>query len=127
MVWREFVEAIRVMKLQYHKDVREHFDNLEKSPDSTFVYSLMDLRENTKDSEFESILNYLSYWREDKLLDEISSCKEDCCDDPLEPGAMVFFSMPPSFRYTVKATGDQFRSHEEDHYKAYVEYLRSKL
>jgi hypothetical protein len=66
MVWREFVEAIRVM-LQYHKDVREHFDNLEKSPDSTFVYSLMDLRENTEDSEFESILNYLSYWREDRF------------------------------------------------------------
>ena len=41
--------------------------------------------------------------------------------------AMVFFSMPPSFKYTVKATGEQFRSHEEDHYKAYVEYLRSKL
>ena len=60
MVWREFVEAIRVMKLQYHKDVREHFDNFEKSPDSTFVYSLMDRRENTKDSEFESIFNYLS-------------------------------------------------------------------
>ena len=67
MVWREFVEAIRVMKLQYHKDVREHFDNLEKSSDSTFVYSLMDLRENTEDSEFESILNYLSYWREDRF------------------------------------------------------------
>jgi hypothetical protein len=60
MVWSEFVEAIRVMKLQYHKDVREHFDNFEKSPDSTFVYSLMDRRENTKDSEFESIFNYLS-------------------------------------------------------------------
>ena len=75
----------------------------------------------------ESILNYLSYWREDKLLDELSNWKEDCRDDPLEPGATVFFSMPPSFRYTVKATGEQFRSHEEDHYKAYVEYLRSKL
>jgi hypothetical protein len=68
MVWREFVEAIRVMKLQYHKDAREHFDNLEKSPDSTFVYSLMDLHENSEDSEFESILNYLSYWREDKRV-----------------------------------------------------------
>jgi hypothetical protein len=67
MVWREFVEATRVMKLQYHKDVREQFDNLEKSHDSTFVYSLMDLRENTEDSEFESILNYLSYWREDRF------------------------------------------------------------
>jgi hypothetical protein len=67
-------------------------------------------------SEMLSILNQLSNW------------KEDCRDDPLEPrGYMVFFSMPLSFRYTVKATGEQLGSHEEDHYKAYVEYLRSKL
>ncbi len=68
MVWKEFAEAIRVMKLKYHKDAREHFDNLEKSPDSMFVYSLMDLHENGEDSEFESILSYLSYWREDKCV-----------------------------------------------------------
>ena len=45
----------------------------------------------------------------------------------LNLGLWSFFSMPPSFNYTVKATGEQFKSHEEDHYKAYVEYLRSKL
>jgi hypothetical protein len=55
----------------------------------------MDLRENTEDSEFESILNYLSYWREDKLLDQLSNWKEDCRDDPLEPGAIrSFFRCP---------------------------------
>jgi hypothetical protein len=61
------------------------------------------------------------------ILDQLSNWKEDFRDDPLEPGATVFFSMPPSFKYTVKATGEQFKSHEEDHCKAYVEYLRSKL
>jgi hypothetical protein len=41
--------------------------------------------------------------------------------------ATVLFSMSPSFKCIVNATGEQLRSHEEDHYKAYVEYLRSKL
>jgi hypothetical protein len=45
----------------------------------------------------------------------------------LSLGLYGLFSMPLSFKYTVKATGEQFRSHEEDHYKAYVEYLRRKL
>ena len=36
------------------------------------------------------------------ILGQLSNWKEDCYDDPLEPGAMVFFSMPPSFKYTVK-------------------------
>jgi hypothetical protein len=38
----------------------------------------------------------------------------------LSLGLRSFFSIPPSFKYTVKATGEQFRSHEEDHYKAYA-------
>jgi hypothetical protein len=46
----------------------------------------MDLRENTEDSEFESILNYLSYWREDKLSDELSNWKEDSRMLPLSMG-----------------------------------------
>ena len=39
----------------------------------------------------------------------------------------LWYSDHSSSGDTVKATGEQFRSHEEDHYKAYVEYLRSKL
>ena len=59
------------------------------------------------------------------ILKQLSNWKEDCRDDPHEPGAI--WSFLRCFRDTVKATGEQFRSHEEDHYKAYVEYLRSKL
>jgi hypothetical protein len=29
------------------------------------------------------------------ILDQLSNWKEDCCDDPLEPGAMVFFFNAP--------------------------------
>ncbi len=31
-----------------------------------------------------------------------------------------------SFRYTVKKTGETFRSHHKDHKQAYAEYLTSK-
>jgi hypothetical protein len=81
--------------------VFEYWNQLRRDP--MYVKSMM----SVGNSEMLSILDQLSNW------------KEDCRDDLLEPGTTVFFSMPPSFKYTVKATGEKFRSHEEDHYKAY--------
>jgi hypothetical protein len=37
MVWNEFAEAMRVLKLAVDRDVLEHLEQLEKDPDSTFV------------------------------------------------------------------------------------------
>jgi hypothetical protein len=37
------------------------------------------------------------------------------------------YSCPPSYIYSVKATGERFRSFEEDHKKAYQELLEKKL
>jgi hypothetical protein len=48
-------------------------------------------------------------------------------EDPLELGAEAFFSCPPSYMYYVKATGERFRSHEEDHKKAHQGFLEKKL
>ncbi len=45
----------------------------------------------------------------------------------LESGGTVYFTNPPTFNYTVKATWEQFESHEKNHHKAYVEYLKNKL
>ena len=109
VVWNKFVEVTKVLELEWDENVFEYWNQLRRDP--MYVKSMM----SVENSDMLSI------------LDQLCNCKEDCCDDPLEPGAMVFFSMPPSFKYTVKATGEQFRSHEEDHYKAYVEYLRSRL
>jgi hypothetical protein len=39
MVWSEFAEAMRVLKLGVDRDVLEHLQQLEKDPDSTFVDS----------------------------------------------------------------------------------------
>ena len=38
----------------------------------------------------------------------------------------VNFSMPPSYVYTVKETGEQFKSHHENREQAYTEYLSIK-
>ena len=60
--------------------------------------------------------------------------RESACDffawkpdeDPLEPHGTCLFTMPPSYRYTVKKTGETFMSHETDRKKAYEEFLRQK-
>ena len=50
----------------------------------------------------------------------------DAEEDPLMPGHIELFSMPPPYKYTVKKTGAMFTSHESNRKKAYAEFLRSK-
>jgi hypothetical protein len=76
MVWNEFAEAMRVLKLAVDRDLLEHLQQLEKYPDSTFVDSLMELHQNTENHELQCILNYLFHWR---------------LEDPLESVAETFF------------------------------------
>jgi hypothetical protein len=59
MVWCEFAEAMRVLKLRVERDVFEHLQQMEKDLDSTFVDSLMELHQNTDNHELQCILNYL--------------------------------------------------------------------
>jgi hypothetical protein len=112
MVWNEFAEAMRVLKLTVDRDVLEHLQQMEKDPNSTFVELLMKLQQNTENHELQCILNYLFHWR---------------LEDPLESVAEAFFSLPPSYMYYVKATGERFRSSEADHKKAYQELMEKKL
>jgi hypothetical protein len=112
MVWCEFAEAMRVLKLRVERDVLEHLQQLGKDPDSTFVDSLMELHQNTENHELQCILNYLFHWR---------------LEDPLESATEAFFSCPPSYMYPVKATGERFRRFEADHKIAYQGFLEKKL
>jgi hypothetical protein len=73
MVWNEFAEAMRVLKLAVDRDLLEHLQQLEKDPDSTFVDSLMELHQNTENHELQCILNYLFHWR---LEDPLKSVAE---------------------------------------------------
>jgi hypothetical protein len=112
MVRNEFAEAMKVLKLAVDRDVLEHLQQLEKDPDSTFIDSLTELHQNTENNELQCILNYLFNWR---------------LDDPLESVDETFFSYPPSYMYSVKATGERFRSFEADHKIANQGFLEKKL
>ena len=112
MVRNEFAEAMKVLKLAVDRDVLEHLQQLEKDPDSTFIDSLTELHQNTENNELQCILNYLFNWR---------------LDDPLESVDETFFSYPPSYMYSVKATGERFRSFEADHKIANQGFLEKRL
>jgi hypothetical protein len=76
MVWNKFVEVTKFLELQWDEYVFEYWSQLRRDP--MYVKSMM----SVENSEMLSILDKLSNW------------KEDCRDDPLEPGAMVFFQCP---------------------------------
>jgi hypothetical protein len=61
IVWKEFLEAIRVMKLTYHTQASIHHTNLWKNYETT-LQILMDLRKSSTHLKYEPIVNYLSYW-----------------------------------------------------------------
>ena len=102
---------MRVLKLAVYSDLLEHIHQLEKDPDTTFAYSLMELHQNTENHELQFKLNYLFHWR---------------LEDPLESAAEALLSCPPSYMYSVKATGERFRSFEADHKIAYQGFLEKK-
>ena len=85
--------------------------------------------------------NPCSFWQwgdvkpnQDRLFYCCPHRRESACDsfewkpdeDPLEPGHVCLFSMPPSYRYTVRKTGEIFTSKQTDRKKAYDEFLRQK-
>ena len=97
LVWNEFVEVARVLKLKFDVNLLEHLQQMERDPDCKVVDSLMELQQNTESHELQCMLNYLSHWN---------------LEDPLESVAETIFSYRPSYKYSVKATGERFRSHE---------------
>ena len=60
-VWKQFVEAIRVMKLNYHMCATEHYNALKENHEATLDF-LMDLKESSNLSDNQPIVHYLSYW-----------------------------------------------------------------
>ena len=64
MIWHLFLEAMRILKLKYYNSIVDHLNDLQRDPDSALLYSLMELHLDTGNTEFNSVLNYLSYWKE---------------------------------------------------------------
>jgi hypothetical protein len=61
IVWKAFLQAIRVTKLDYHPHASLHYTNLWKNYNTT-LQILMDLRKGSTHLKYEPIVNYLSYW-----------------------------------------------------------------
>ncbi len=60
-----FREGIRVMKLDYHEQVAEHFDNLTNHFETTLDL-LRHLKFNSMGfTEYQDVLGYLRYWSEE--------------------------------------------------------------
>jgi cobyric acid synthase len=60
-----FREGVRVMKLDYHEQVTEHFDNLSNHFETTLDL-LKDLKFNSVGfPEYQDVLGYLRYWSEE--------------------------------------------------------------
>ena len=65
-IWHLFLEAMRILKLKYYNSIVDHLNDLQHDPDSALLYSFMELHLDVDNTEFNSILNYLSYWKEDR-------------------------------------------------------------
>ena len=63
MIWDEFIEATRVLKIRCHKDALERLRHLENTSES-MLYALWQLHDNTENPEMNCILGYLAYWRD---------------------------------------------------------------
>ena len=68
--------------------------------------------QDSENRELQCILNYLWYWRQ---------------KDPLESVVETFFSKPATYVYTIKMTGEWFRSHKRDRKKDFQDYIEKKL
>ena len=60
-VLKQFVEAIRLMKLNYHICAMEHYNALKANHAAT-LNLLIDLKKNSNLSDCQPIVHYLSYW-----------------------------------------------------------------
>ena len=66
MVWHLFLEALRILKLKYCNSIVDQLNDFQRDPDFALLYSSMELHLDTNNTEFNSVLNYLSYWKEDR-------------------------------------------------------------
>ena len=64
ILWKQFREAIRIMRLIPHKHAIKHFQKLSSNHEATLEL-LRDLMFRTNLSEYQDILGYLHYWQKE--------------------------------------------------------------
>ena len=64
ILWKQFREAIRIMKLIPHEHVLQHFQKLSSNHEATLEL-LTDSKFKANLSDYQDILGYLHYWKEE--------------------------------------------------------------
>ena len=64
ILWKQFREAIRIMRLIPHEHAVKHFQKLSSKHEATLEL-LRDLMFRTNLSEYQDILGYLQYWQKE--------------------------------------------------------------
>ena len=62
ILWKQFRETIRIMRLIPHKHAINHFQKLSSNHETTLEL-LMDLQFKADLSEYQDIMGYLHYWQ----------------------------------------------------------------
>ena len=62
ILWKQYREAVRIMKLIPHEQTLQHFQKLSSQHEITLDL-LMDLQFKADLSEYQDILGYLHYWK----------------------------------------------------------------
>ena len=62
ILWKQFREAVRIMKLVPHKHILQHFQKLSSQHETTLEL-LTELHFKADLSEYQDILGYLHYWK----------------------------------------------------------------
>ena len=64
ILWKQFREAVRIMKLIPHEHALQHFQKLSSNHETTLEL-LTDLQFKEDLSEYQDILGYLHYWQKE--------------------------------------------------------------
>ena len=64
ILWKQFREVIRIMKLVPHKHILQHFQKLSSQHETTLEL-LTDLQFKADLSQYQDILGYLHYWKDE--------------------------------------------------------------
>ena len=102
-VWNKFVDVMKVLNRKIHSNLANHLSWLLADPNEDLIRDLLQIYEDNS-----------------KVLDTINKIIH-------YPYVQCYFSCPPSYKYYIKQTNEQFNSNEENSVKAYYEYLKSKL
>ena len=98
LIWQRFTDTLKILNvMEMQSNFADHLTWLQTNPDQDFVVDLL----------HENLFNPP--------------------EQPLAPYAQCYFSYPPSYKYFITETGEEFKSHEENSLKAYHEYMKTRL